>query len=228
MSLFRSIELQEASCIRQICNVDHSVCALKLKRIVDIVLSLVALVCVWPLLVVAGVAIVCTSPGPVFYRGIRCGLFGKPFRIIKLRTMVVNAERLGGPTTGTCDYRVTRVGAFLRKCKYDELPQFINVLVGHMSLVGPRPEVLEYTDRYVGDEKLILCMRPGITDFASIEFADLDDRVGSEDPDGYYRRAIMPLKGALRIRYVKEWSLGSDFRILFKTMCKVGRRMIAR
>jgi lipopolysaccharide/colanic/teichoic acid biosynthesis glycosyltransferase len=140
--------------------------------------------------------------------------------------MVENAESLGGPTTGTNDHRLTSVGAFLRRMKLDEIPQFLNVLVGDMSLVGPRPEVLEYTALYKGEEEYILCMRPGITDYASIEFADLDDRVGSIDPDKYFREYILPRKNALRVKYVKEWSLGSDFRILWMTFCRVAKKFM--
>jgi lipopolysaccharide/colanic/teichoic acid biosynthesis glycosyltransferase len=135
---------------------------------------------------------------------------------------------LGGPTTGTNDKRITPIGAFLRKTKLDEIPQFINVLTGDMSLVGPRPEVLEYTATYTGEEKIILSMRPGITDYASIEFADLDDRVGRVDPDKYFREHIMPKKTALRVKYVKEWSLGSDIKILWLTLFRVMKRIVVR
>jgi len=142
--------------------------------------------------------------------------------------MVVDAESLGGPTTGTNDKRVTPIGALLRRTKLDELPQFINVLTGDMSLVGPRPEVLEYTGTYTGEEKIILAMRPGITDYSSIEFADLDDLVGDKDPDKYFCEHIMPKKTALRIKYVKEWSLWSDFRILWMTFFRVIKRVAKR
>ena len=107
-----------------------------------------------------------------------------------------------------------------------ELPQFINVLLGDMSLVGPRPEVLEYTSKYQGDETLILSMRPGITDFASIEIVDLDDRVGSEDPDDYFRKHILPRKNELRVKYVKDWSLTNDLQILWRTVFAVLRRAL--
>ncbi len=206
----------------------HPPWALFLKRMFDVLFSSLVLLLIWPLIAVVAVAVKLSSPGPVFYRGVRTGLWGKPFQILKFRTMVRDAESLGGPTTGTNDRRVTRVGALLRRTKLDELPQFLNVLKGEMSLVGPRPEVLEYTAIYTGEEKCILCMRPGITDYASIEFADLDDRVGNIDPDKYFREHIMPRKTALRVRYVKEWSLGSDFRILWATFCRVGRRVLSR
>jgi len=207
---------------------NHPVWALFFKRMFDILFSLSVLLLIWPIILFVAAAIKLTSPGPVFYRGIRTGLHGLPFRILKFRTMVVDAESLGGPTTGTNDKRVTPVGAFLRKTKLDELPQFLNVLVGDMSLVGPRPEVLEYTGTYTGEEKIILSMRPGITDYSSIEFADLDDLVGDKDPDKYFREHIMPRKTALRVKYVKEWSLWSDLRILWMTFFRVMKRIAAR
>ena len=209
-------------------NLDHPWLALRIKRSSDILFSLLAFLIIWPLILVVAVAIKISSPGPVFYRGIRTGLHGKPFRILKFRTMVANAESLGGPTTGTNDPRVTRIGAFLRRTKLDELPQFWNVLTGEMSLVGPRPEVLEYTATYEGEERCILSMRPGITDFASIEFADLDDLVGDSDPDRYFREQIMPRKTALRMKYVKEWSLLTDFRLLWLTFFRVIKRAVGR
>ena len=209
-------------------SVTHPAWALFIKRSFDVLFSLLLLLLIWPIILFVAIVIQSTSPGPVFYRGIRTGLHGLPFRILKFRTMVVDAESLGGPTTGTNDKRVTLIGAFLRKTKLDELPQFINVLTGDMSLVGPRPEVLEYTATYTGEEKIIVSMRPGITDYSSIEFADLDDRVGDEDPDKYFREHIMPKKTALRIKYVKEWSLWSDFRILWMTFFRVIKRIAVR
>jgi len=120
------------------------------------------------------------------------------------------------------------LGRFLRRTKLDELPQFLNVLSGEMSLVGPRPEVPEYTSMYSGDELLILSVKPGITDYASIEFADLDDLVGREDPDDYFRRHILPRKNALRVEYVRNWSLAEDMRILRRTLARVFERAFAR
>ncbi len=215
-------ESQQYGCIR------HPAWALMIKRILDVVVACIALIAAGPIIVVAALAVKASSPGPVFYRGIRSGLNGRPFRIYKLRTMVDNAENLGGPTTGTNDHRVTRIGSYLRRTKLDELPQFFNVLTGDMSLVGPRPEVLNYTAQYRGEETCILSMRPGITDYASIEFADLDDRVGNVDPDKYFREHIMPHKTALRVKYVKEWSLISDVRILWMTFFRVMKRIALR
>lgn len=209
-------------------SVNHSAWALFIKRSCDVLFSLLVLLLIWPIILFVAVAVKLSSPGPVFYRGIRTGLNGEPFRILKFRTMLVDAETLGGPTTGTNDKRITSIGAFLRKTKLDEIPQFINVFTGDMSLVGPRPEVLEYTATYKGEEKVILTMRPGITDYASIEFADLDDRVGSTDPDKYFREHIMPRKTELRLKYVKEWSLGTDMSILWMTFIRVIKRIAGR
>jgi lipopolysaccharide/colanic/teichoic acid biosynthesis glycosyltransferase len=206
-------------------NIDHPAWALVLKRIFDVAFSIIVLLAIWPVFAVVAIAVKLSSPGPIFYRGVRSGLFGRSFRIFKFRTMVANAESLGGPTTGTNDHRVTRIGALLRRTKFDELPQLLNILVGDMSFVGPRPEVLEYTAQYKDAEKNILCMRPGITDYASIEFADLDDLVGNIDPDRYFREHILPRKNALRVKYVKEWSLWSDFIILWKTFYRVVKKI---
>ncbi len=208
--------------------ITHPRVALAIKRGIDITGAGVALVITAPLLVLIAFTVKISSPGPVFYRGIRSGIGGNTFRIFKFRTMVQNAEQLGGATTGTNDPRITTVGKFLRKTKLDELPQFINVLKGEMSLVGPRPEVLEYTSKYSGEERLILTMRPGITDFASIEFADLDDRVGQDDPDDFFRKNILPRKNELRLKYVKEWNLVTDIVILGKTCIRIIKRVFTK
>jgi lipopolysaccharide/colanic/teichoic acid biosynthesis glycosyltransferase len=209
-------------------DLEHPAWALAVKRGCDIGVSLLLLLVLWPVLLVVAVAVKLSTPGPILYRGVRSGLHGTTFRILKFRTMVEHAESLGGPTTGTNDRRVTRLGAALRRSKLDELPQLWNVLVGDMSLVGPRPEVLEYTALYQGEGARILSMRPGITDYASIEFADLDDRVGSVDPDKYFRERVLPRKIALRIRYVKEWSLVSDAAIVWATVRRLVKRIFVR
>jgi lipopolysaccharide/colanic/teichoic acid biosynthesis glycosyltransferase len=204
----------------------HPHWALAAKRILDVLLSFVALLLLTPVITVVAVLVNCNSPGPIFYRGVRAGLNGSPFLIYKFRTMVNGAETLGGPTTGTNDPRVTRIGRVLRRYKLDELPQFINVLKGDMSLVGPRPEVLEYTSQYTGEERLILKMRPGITDHASLQFVNLDDIVGRDAPNAFFREHILPEKNALRLRYVKQWTLLGDFVILFRTILKVMQKAI--
>jgi lipopolysaccharide/colanic/teichoic acid biosynthesis glycosyltransferase len=135
--------------------------------------------------------------------------------------MVPNAESLGGPSTALGDPRLTRIGATLRKYKLDELPQLLNVLKGEMSLVGPRPQVQAYTDLYSAEEKRILDVRPGLTDFASIEFIHLDSMLGSEDVDEKYAREIEPRKNELRLKYVREQSLATDLLILFRTITRL-------
>jgi len=135
----------------------------------------------------------------------------------------MNAEAIGGPSTGKDDPRVTRVGRFLRRYKLDELPQLLNVLRGEMSIVGPRPEVPQYTALYEGDELLILTVRPGITDYASVEFAQLSEVLGSDDPDRMYEERVRPIKNALRVKYVKEQSLVVDLKIIALTVARLLR-----
>lgn len=195
------------------------------KRVFDVLVALTLLVYLSPLLVVLALLVVCTSRGPALYRGIRTGLNGVPFGMWKFRTMVVGAER-GGTTTRLGDTRITRVGAWLRRTKLDELPQLANVLTGDMSLVGPRPEVAEHTDAYTPEERAILSVRPGITDFASLRFADLARELGTDDPHGEYVRRVRAEKNALRLRYVREQSFAVDMEILARTALLVGRRLL--
>jgi lipopolysaccharide/colanic/teichoic acid biosynthesis glycosyltransferase len=160
--------------------------------------------------------------GPVFYRGERVGLYGKPFLIFKFRTMVVDAEKVGTSSTSDDDARITRVGRFLRKHKLDELPQLINVLIGDMSLVGSRPQVKWAVDLYSEEEKAILQLRPGITDYASIYFSHEGDILkGSKDPDQDYMDKIHPLKMRLAMQYVNTHSLIGDIKIILKTIAAV-------
>ncbi|MHB9035043.1 MAG: sugar transferase [Armatimonadota bacterium] len=188
------------------------------KRCFDVVSCFVGLVILSPVLLVTALIIKLTSAGPVFYRGVRSGLGGSTFRIFKFRSMVVDAEKLGGMSTAKSDPRITGIGGFIRRCKLDELPQLINVLIGDMSVVGPRPEMPEYTKQYVGDEELILTVRPGITDLASLEFIQLGDVLGSSDADREYEEKVKPIKNALRVRYVKERCFSLDMKILFRTL----------
>lgn len=187
------------------------------KRAFDVVVSLTSLVLLSPVLLYIAIRIKCESAGPVFYRGVRTGLHGKPFRILKFRTMVPDAENLGGPSTALNDPRLTRFGAFLRKYKLDELPQFINVLLGNMSIVGPRPQVEQYTKLYSNEEKIILSVKPGITDYASLHFINLDKILGDRDVDEKYLREIEPQKNLLRVKYAREHSFLVDSKILFLT-----------
>lgn len=198
------------------------------KRLFDAVGASVGLVLLCPLLIAISALVKLSSPGPVFYRGQRTGKDGKPFRLLKFRTMIVNAEQLGGTTTGKNDPRVTPIGAALRKYKLDELPQLLNVLRGEMSFVGPRPEVAEYTDQYSPEERLILTVPPGITDLSSLEFRDLQEVVGENDPDDVFRRKVLPRKNAMRLRYVRQRSFVLDMSILFRTVWAVSMKPVFR
>lgn len=198
-----------------------------LKRSFDILLSGFGLLVFWPLLAGITLAIKATSPGPIFYRGVRVGRGGKPFRIFKFRSMVINADKIGGSSTGDHDPRITSVGRLLRKCKLDELPQLFNVFSGDMSFVGPRPEVQQYVDLYTEDEKAILTMRPGITDWASIWNSDEGAILAKyPDPDKAYEEIIRPTKLKLQLLYVHQNSLAIDLKILFYTFLKIVRRNV--
>jgi lipopolysaccharide/colanic/teichoic acid biosynthesis glycosyltransferase len=157
--------------------------------------------------------------GPIFYRGVRVGRYGKLFRIFKFRTMVVNAEKIGGSSTADDDPRITKIGKFIRKYKLDELPQLINVLKGEMSFVGPRPEVQHYVNMFTAGEKAILSVRPGITDWASFWNSDEGAILaGSPDPEKTYMEKIRPEKIRLQLRYVREQSFWIDLKIIFLTL----------
>lgn len=192
------------------------------KRAFDVVLSLTGLILVSPVILVIAIFVKLTSPGPVMYKGVRVGRYGKPFRILKFRSMVVDAEKRGGSATAGDDPRLTSTGRFLRSYKLDELPQLWNVFVGDMSFVGPRPEVQKYVDRYSEKERAVLALRPGITDWASIwnsnEAAVLE---GSSDPEKAYEELILPTKLALQQKYLHEHSCFTDVRILFHTFAKL-------
>lgn len=191
------------------------------KRFFDIVISAIGLLLLAPLLLVVSIAVRVDSPGPVIYRAVRTGLHGRPFVMYKFRTMVKNADKIGGGSTGSKDPRITRVGHYLRRYKLDELPQLLNVLKGDMSLVGPRPELPMYTSLYKGEELLILTVRPGITDYASLQFRELSEVLGDQDPDIVYEERVMPIKNALRVKYVKEHSVWVDAKILMSTVARV-------
>ena len=191
------------------------------KRIVDIVIAGCALLVLWPFYLIIALAIMLEDGCPVIYRAERGGYQGKTFRICKFRTMVRNADKIGGGTTSFRDPRITKVGNFLRKTKLDEIPQFWQVLMGRMSLVGPRPELMRYVEQYTGEELDILQVRPGITDFSSVEFVNLDEIVGAENADEMYEKLVLGKKNALRVKYAHSVSLGTDLYILFKTAVAV-------
>ncbi|GLG91704.1 sugar transferase [Sellimonas catena] len=191
------------------------------KRIIDICITGIALVFLWPFFILISVAIVLEDGLPVFYKADRGGYKGKNFQICKFRSMVKDADKIGGGTTALHDPRITKIGNFLRKTKLDELPQIVQVFLGKMSLIGPRPELLRYTEQYEGREKDILQVRPGITDFSSIEFINLDEIVGGENADEMYEKYVLKRKNELRIKYAYNVSFLTDVYILFKTLMAV-------
>lgn len=194
-----------------------------IKRLFDFTSSFIGFFILLPIFILIVLVIKSTSKGPVFFRGIRIGRFGKQFRIFKFRTMVLDAEELGGPSTSADDSRLTDFGKFLKKYQLDELPQLINVIKGEMSLVGPRPEVPFYVNMMTEEEKkIILSIRPGITDLASLwNFHEGEVLKGSQDPEKTYMEKIRPEKIRLQIEYVKNRSFLSDLRIILKTIIKV-------
>jgi len=191
------------------------------KRLLDICLAAMALMILWPFFLVIAVLIALEDGFPVLYRAERGGYQGKSFRICKFRTMVKNADKIGGGTTSFHDPRITKIGNFLRKTKMDEIPQFGQVLLGKMSLVGPRPELLQYVSQYQGEELDILKVRPGITDYSSVEFVNLDEIVGAENADDMYEKLVLKKKNALRVKYAHTVSLKTDIYILFRTAAVV-------
>ena len=193
-------------------------------RFCDIVLSCLGLLLLSPLFVVVAVWIVIDNPGPIFYRQMRVGKDGKDFGLLKFRSMRIGADKESLITIGEHDSRITRAGYYIRKYKLDELPQLWNVLVGDMSLVGPRPEVRKYVDMYTDEQRQVLTVRPGITDYASIEYID-ENRIlaQAEDPDRTYIEEILPAKIALNMRYIKHQTLGEYMKIIFLTLAKIIR-----
>jgi len=192
-----------------------------IKRFVDVVLSAVGLLLLSPLFLLLALVIKLDSYGPVIYRGVRVGRHGRPFGIYKFRSMVADAERKGAASTSTTDLRVTRSGRFIRKLKFDEFSQLINVFLGDMSLVGPRPEVQKFVDRYTPEEKVILTVRPGITDWSSIKFhneGEIIEASGIPDADEAYEKLIRPEKLRLQLKYVRERNLWVDIKIVVSTL----------
>jgi lipopolysaccharide/colanic/teichoic acid biosynthesis glycosyltransferase len=188
------------------------------KRALDLALSSMGIIVLSLLMVAIWLRIRSQRDGPAIYRGIRVGLNGRLFTILKYRTMVTNADSLGGPSTAADDPRLTPLGKSLRRYKLDELPQLFNVLVGDMSFVGPRPQVLSEVANYTDEERQILSVRPGITDWASVRFHNEGEILqGYANPDQAYAELIRPEKMRLGLEYVRRASLADDLRILFDT-----------
>lgn len=189
-----------------------------MKRLFDIVASGLGLIVLCPLFVVLAICIKFDSKGPVFYRQVRVGRWNKDFRIFKFRSMKVGADKGSLVTIGGRDPRVTKSGYWIRKFKLDELPQLINVFVGDMSLVGPRPEVRHYVDYWTPEQRHVLDVRPGITDPASIKFKNENELMEkAENPEKFYIEVIMQEKIRLYLEYVEKHNLIYDFGLIFKT-----------
>lgn len=192
------------------------------KRIFDLFFSFLFLIIFAPILLLISLFIKLDSKGNVFYLQTRVGRNNKDFKIFKFRTMHPDADKRGLLTVGGRDPRVTRVGFFLRKYKLDELPQFINVLKGEMSFVGPRPEVRKYVSLYSAEHLKVLTVKPGITDYASIEFSNENEILSSSsDPENYYIKNIMPAKLELNLKYINKPGLIADIKILWMTFVKI-------
>lgn len=190
-----------------------------IKRLFDIFFSLFFLIVLFPLMLGISISIALDSKGGVFFRQIRVGLSGKEFKLLKFRTMRPESESKGQLTVGMRDSRITTVGYTLRKYKIDELPQLFNILLGDMSVVGPRPEVPKYVQMYNAEQRRVLEVRPGLTDYASLEyFKENDLLAASSDPERTYIEEIMPAKLALNLRYIREMNLATDVRIIVRTI----------
>lgn len=198
-----------------------------LKPIIGFIMALMLFSILWPFYLIIALAVAIESGFPVLYSPLRGGYKQKPFQIYKFRSMVKNADKIGGGTTALYDPRITKVGNFLRKTKLDEIPQLFNILRGNMSFIGPRPELLRYTEQYEGEEKLILEVRPGITDFSSIEFINLDEIVGQGNADEMYEKYVLKKKNQLRIKYAKEVSFTTDVTLFAKTVWRVVEKALS-
>lgn len=191
-------------------------------RLFDILFSTIGLLVLSPLFLIIYIIIIIESKGGGFYSQTRVGKNGIPFAIYKFRSMRTDADKHGLITVGGRDPRITRIGYYIRKYKIDELPQLWNVLVGDMSLVGPRPEVQKYVDLYTEEQRKVLSVRPGITDYASIEYVDENILLAkSDDPDRTYIEVVMPAKIKLNMKYINNKSLKEYFKIIFLTLAKI-------
>ncbi|WP_275045371.1 sugar transferase [Haemophilus haemolyticus] len=193
-------------------------------RFFDFILSLVGLVVLAPIFIILAIWIKIDSKGPVFYKQVRVGQNSIDFALFKFRSMVVDADKKGLITVGGRDPRITRSGYFIRKYKLDELPQLINVLLSDMSLVGPRPEVRKYVELYTDEQQKVLSVKPGITDYASIEYMDENEILGkSNDPEKTYIEEIMPEKIKYNMKYIQNKNLFEYFKIILLTVLKIVR-----
>ena len=193
-----------------------------LKRFFDIFFSLAGLLILLVPFIIISLLIVLDSGGGIFYKQVRVGKEGKDFKLFKFRSMRTGADKAGLLTVGGRDNRITKIGYYIRKYKIDELPQLINVLIGDMSLVGPRPEVRKYVDLYTVEQLKVLSVKPGITDYASIEYSNENEILGkAADPERVYIDEIMPAKLKMNLRYIEEQGVGTDLKLIFKTIGKI-------
>jgi lipopolysaccharide/colanic/teichoic acid biosynthesis glycosyltransferase len=193
-----------------------------MKRVFDLVASFTVLLIVWPILLGISLAIALETRGGVFYRQIRVGKNAREFLLFKFRSMAANSDKSGQLTVGENDNRITKVGYILRKTKLDEVPQLLNILLGDMSVIGPRPEVPKYVALYTETQKKVLSVRPGLSDYASLEYMKENELLAkSDNPEQTYIDEIMPEKLALNLRYIKEQSLLVDLKIIFATVFKI-------
>lgn len=193
-----------------------------MKRIFDIIVALIVFIILLPVFFIIAIFIKAGSKGPVFYLQTRVGKDGRDFKIYKFRTMYTGSDKSGLLTVGGNDSRITKTGMFLRNYKLDEFPQLINVLIGDMSLVGPRPEVRKYVNLYTSEQQKVLSVKPGITDYASIEYSLENELLGkAKDPEKEYIEVIMPAKLLLNLKYIREKSFFVDLKILWSTIAKI-------
>jgi lipopolysaccharide/colanic/teichoic acid biosynthesis glycosyltransferase len=192
------------------------------KRCFDIIFSLIGLIILSPIFILLSIIIMLDSKGGVFYIQIRVGKNGNDFKLYKFRSMRIGSDKNGLLTVGGRDSRITKSGFFIRKYKLDELPQLINVFFGDMSFVGPRPEVRKYVDLYNSNQLKVLSVKPGITDYASIQYSNENELLGkSDNPEKTYIEEIMPDKLNLNLLYIKENNITTDIKIIFKTIKKI-------
>lgn len=193
-----------------------------MKRLFDIISSIVVVLLGFPFFITIALVILIDGKGGVFYKQERIGRNKKPFYLLKFRTMRPGSDNLGQLTIGSKDNRITTIGYYLRKYKLDEFPQLINVILGDMSIVGPRPEVVKYVNLYTEEQLNVLKVRPGLTDYASIIYFKENELLGNaEDPEKVYIQEIMPQKLALNTKYIREKGMLTDLKIIFKTFLKI-------
>lgn len=193
-----------------------------MKRIFDIISSLIVLSIGFPFFLIIGLIITFTSKGGMFYKQVRVGKNNIDFYLLKFRSMAVGSDKKGQLTVGTNDARITKIGAFIRKFKIDEFPQLINVLKGEMSIIGPRPEVRKYVDLYDKEQQKVLTVKPGLSDYASIEYINENEILGkAEDPEKTYIDEVMPAKLKLNLKYIEDQSFGTDIKLIFGTIFKI-------